>query len=60
MDKLVTKAEACQYLGISVDTIDRIIKRGELSAYRVSGRIRISEEAIQDYLQANPVGKILD
>jgi excisionase family DNA binding protein len=51
----LTRAEACERLNVSRETLRKLIKSGELKAHKTSaGRTspyRISEEAIRDYVK---------
>ena len=40
-------------LNINPRTVNRMIERGELSAFRVSGRYRIGEQDLEAYLERN-------
>lgn len=57
MDKeLMNKAELCQYLGVKVSTLDRLIKEG-LPTLRISGRIiRFRKNEIDTWLDKKRVG----
>jgi excisionase family DNA binding protein len=49
-DYLYTLTEAAEMLKVSVDTIRRMIKRGELDAVKVGGQLRIKAASLQKYL----------
>jgi excisionase family DNA binding protein len=49
-DYLYTIEEAAQMLKVSVDTIRRMIKRGELEVVKVGVQIRIKAASLQKYL----------
>jgi excisionase family DNA binding protein len=49
---LLTRGEAAQFLNVSDQTVYRILRRGELPAYRVGHSIRISQVALENYLRA--------
>jgi excisionase family DNA binding protein len=50
---LLTRREVAKALGVSVQTVGRIIERGELETVRVGKRfIRIPAETLQAYLDA--------
>lgn len=49
---LFTKVSASEYLGLSERTLDRIVRDGELPAYRVRGQLRFRFEDIERYLAA--------
>lgn len=57
MSKLMSREEVCEYLQISMDTLERILKRGEMQASRVGRQIRITEEAIREYLHKHTMGE---
>ena len=51
MENLLTRQEVCEHLKVSIDTLQRLIAKGEIQALRVGGRgIRVSEEALEAYL----------
>ena len=52
---LLTKASACEYLAVSERTLDRIVRDGELCAYRVRGQVRFRLEDIESYLAGREV-----
>ncbi len=49
---LLTRGEAARFLNVSDQTVYRILRRGELPAYRVGHSIRISQVALENYLRA--------
>lgn len=52
MTDLLTKAEAAEWLGLSVDTLETIIKSGKLPIYRISPRmIRIHRQDLVRYVE---------
>jgi excisionase family DNA binding protein len=51
--RLYTKLEASQILGISVYTLDRIVKAGEIGTYTVGRRIRFAEHHLAVYLESS-------
>ena len=54
---LLTKATACEYLAVSERTLDRIVRDGELTAYRVRGQLRFRFDDIETYLAAQRVAR---
>lgn len=50
MDRLLTKAEVQELLGISRATVDRIVASGELEALRIRGQVRFTEDDLRRYL----------
>lgn len=45
-----TVQQASQRLTVSVETVRRYIREGELKAYRIGGGYRIPEEAISEFI----------
>ena len=54
---LLTKVSACEYLAVSERTLDRIVRDGELAAYRVRGQLRFRLDDIESYLAARRVAR---
>ena len=53
MSKLLTKQEAAERLTVSLRTLDGLISRGALPAYRPSpNTVRIKESDLEAYLEA--------
>jgi len=53
-ERILTKKEFCQAVGISPSTESRLRAAGRLNYYRVGtghGRIKYSERHVQEYLQ---------
>lgn len=51
---LLTKSQAAERLGIHINTIDRMIQRGVLRAYRIGPKlIRIDEDDLESYLESH-------
>ncbi len=46
------KRTAAEQLSISISTLDRLIKNGELRAVKLDGRVLVSPEAARDFVQA--------
>ena len=44
--ELLTRIEAADYLDVSTNTLDRIIRDGSLPFYRIRGQIRIDKTDI--------------
>ncbi len=49
---LLTRDEAAELLNVSPQTVYRILRRGELPAFRVGHSIRFSQVALENYLRA--------
>lgn len=49
--ELLTRIEAADYLDVSTNTLDRIIRDGSLPFYRIRGQIRIDKTDIDTYIQ---------
>lgn len=48
-----TRKETADQLKISLSTLDKLINTGQIMSFKVGGQIRISEQAIKDFLSAN-------
>lgn len=48
---LFTRHTLASYLDLHVNTIDRLVKRGEIPAYRVSGKMRFYPEDVERYIR---------
>jgi excisionase family DNA binding protein len=48
---LFTRHTLASYLNVHVNTIDRLVKRGDLAAYRVVGKLRFYPEDVEQYVQ---------
>ena len=54
--ELIKKGEACELLGISINTLDKLIHSGKLPAYRVTDHaIRLAREDVTDYLASRKI-----
>lgn len=54
--ELITRAQAAELLTVSEDTIDRLVKSGQLPAYKISPKItRFAREDVEEYLQSRYV-----
>ena len=51
MGKLMTKTDVCEYLQISPATLDRLVARGEIKAFKISGSVRFLPSEVQAYVQ---------
>lgn len=47
---LLTVGEAAERLRVSPDTVSRLLRRGELAATRVGGRVFVTDGAVRAYL----------
>jgi excisionase family DNA binding protein len=47
---LMTRAQAAEFMGISITTLDRMVRNHELEAHKLRGSIRISPAACVDAL----------
>jgi len=52
MEKLYTRKEAAEYLGVSIKTLDEARKAGEIAfiQYTDYGRIHFTETALQEFI----------
>ncbi len=48
---LFTRHTLASYLNVHVNTIDRLVKRGEIVAYRVVGKLRFYPEDVERYVR---------
>lgn len=55
MKKMLTISEVADALNVSVLTVRREIKRGNIEAFRVGGQIRFTENSLLTYLKRNVV-----
>jgi len=51
--ELLTKKDVAERLGVSVTTLDRCVRLGQISYLRIGGRVRFTEANIQAYLAAS-------
>ena len=49
-DDLLTKTEAAAFLRLSTKTVEQMIYRGRITAYRVAGRLRIPRSSLIEAL----------
>ena len=52
MVKLYTTREVAEYFGVSLSTVIRLIRDGELDAIKIRRQVRISDKAIRDFIAA--------
>lgn len=52
-EKLWTRKELATYCGVTVRTIDRARKAGQLAAVRVQSAVRFRESDVEEYLARN-------
>jgi excisionase family DNA binding protein len=50
---LFTRHTLASYLDLHVNTIDRLVKRGEIVAYRVVGKLRFYPEDVERYIRTH-------
>ena len=55
IESMLTKRDACELLSVSPKTIDRIVRDGDLPAYRVRGQMRYKASDIEEYLKRSVV-----
>jgi excisionase family DNA binding protein len=54
--RLLTKQEACQWLSLSLTTLNRLIRAHDIDVVRVGtgkGSVRITQRALEDYTRRN-------
>lgn len=47
---LMTVKQVAEYLHVEEDTVRRLVRRGELAAYRICGEYRFADDDLQVYL----------
>lgn len=50
---LFTRHTLAAYLQLHVNTVDRLVKRGEIPAYRVAGKLRFYAHDIDQYIHTH-------
>jgi excisionase family DNA binding protein len=53
--EFLSMTEAGEIVGLSAKTIERVIGRGELSAYKLGGRVRIKRTELYEWIEKNRV-----
>ena len=54
--ELITRAEAAEILTVSEDTIDRLVKKGQLPAYKITPKVtRFDRADVEEYLHSRYV-----
>ena len=51
--KFYSRQDVAGYLGVSVQTIDRLIKDGELPCVQVRDRVLIAPAALDEFIEQN-------
>jgi excisionase family DNA binding protein len=46
----LTRMEACEFLGVSKTTLDRLVAKGELPSMKMGNLRRFSYKALQEYV----------
>lgn len=52
---MIDLEEAAQRLGLSVSTVRRLVRDGELTAYRIGKQIRLRPEEVDAFVNANAI-----
>ena len=47
----MSREQVASVLGVSEDTVDRLVRDDELAAYKVRGLVRIWRDDLDDYLR---------
>ena len=58
--RFLTPAEVSERLQVSARTVQRLIQRGELKAFRVGRQVRIPELALKEMLDSGRLGEAID
>ncbi|HEU4329417.1 MAG TPA: helix-turn-helix domain-containing protein [Roseiflexaceae bacterium] len=56
-DPILDVEDVAKRLKISVSTVRRLVREGELSAYRIGKQLRFSENQIQEYLKSQELNR---
>jgi len=56
--KLFTRKEVCGELGLSIKSVDGLIKSGALPAIHIGNRIRVSAESLSQFAKTGHNGRI--
>ncbi|WP_161773066.1 helix-turn-helix domain-containing protein [Mesorhizobium hungaricum] len=51
----MSEGEAAKALGVSIDTLQRMRKRGDISYLKVGGRYRYTQQILLDYIENRTV-----
>lgn len=54
--QLLTEKEAADSLGVSIDTIQRMRKRGDIAFRKIGGRFKYTAEDLREYIDNQRVG----
>lgn len=54
-DKLISKAEAAEMLGVSPKTLERLAAAGKVPMYRIGGNCKFFEGEIMNYIRGSRV-----
>jgi len=54
-DSLLSVKEIAKFLNVSIRTVQRMVKRGDLDAVRVGGQIRVHRSALDRLLREGAV-----
>ena len=49
-DKLISKQDAADILGVSVSTVERLIADGDLPMYKIRGQCRLMTSDVRTYI----------
>ena len=49
-DKLISKLDAADMLGVSVSTVERLIADGDLPMYKIRGQCRLMTSDVRTYI----------
>ena len=50
-DSLLSVKEIAKFLNVSIRTVQRMVKRGDLNAVKVGGQIRVRRSALDELLR---------
>lgn len=52
-ERLLTVKEVAAMMRVSPMTVYRLVKAGEIPSYRIERQVRLSEDDVHEYLEAN-------
>jgi len=53
LEALLDRSASAETLHVSVSTLDRLVRKGEIEVIRVGGKVLITRRALLDYLNRN-------
>lgn len=57
MQRLLTRKETMSILGVSKNTMTKLMRTPGFPAYRIQGTIRIGEDELEDWMKGQKISK---